>query len=132
MEIDENNKGLSSNTKTILVAEDEDVNFLFLEIVLNNIGVKVLHAKNGKEAVELCKNHREIDLALIDIKMPVMNGLDATNEIKKLRPDLPIIAQTAYALESDKKLYQNYGFDEYITKPIDKNHLSDVIQKYLD
>ena len=130
MEIEGNNKGIPSHTKTILVAEDEEVNYLYLEIVLNNNGYNVLHARNGQEAVNLCKEFPEISLALIDIKMPIMNGLDATNEIKKMRPDLPVIAQTAYALESDKKLYENYGFDEYITKPINKNYLVEIVNKH--
>lgn len=131
MGIGENSKGKLSNAKTILVAEDNDLSYMYLEIVLNNAGYNVLHARNGQEAVDLCVEYPEICLALIDIKMPIMNGLDAAIKIKKLRADLPVVAQTAYALLSDKKLFDNYGFDEYITKPIRKDYLIEVVKKYI-
>ncbi len=105
--------------KVILIAEDEDVNFRFLEAVLQKSQTQILRAKTGKEAVELCKNIGKIDLVLMDIKMPEMNGFEATKIIKKSRPDLPVIAQTAFAAQDELLRCQQSGCDDIITKPID-------------
>jgi signal transduction histidine kinase len=120
---------------TILVAEDEEVNYLFIESLLKtgfNSNIHLLHALNGREAVNICVEHSEIDLVLMDIKMPVLNGLEATKEIKKLVPNLPVIALTAYSTESDKKEALNYGCDGFISKPIDKIALFKLIDIYLN
>jgi len=114
----------------ILVAEDNDQNFFYLEIVLKNIENKILRAVNGQEAVDLCKKHPEIALILMDIKMPVMNGLDATRIIKSFRKDLPIVAVTAYAQSSDKYNIREAGCDDYLSKPINKTLLLQLIKKY--
>ena len=87
-------------------------------------------ARNGQEAVEECESNLGINLVLMDIKMPVMNGKDAMNEIKKLRPDLPIIALSAFAMESDKETALANGFDSYLSKPIDKKLLFELINKF--
>jgi len=92
-----------SGQKTILIVEDEEFNRIYFEELLNQINCKVVIAKNGIEAVEICKKNASIDLVLMDIKMPLMNGYEATQAIKKIRPNLPIIAQTAFALLGDKK-----------------------------
>jgi len=105
--------------KVILIAEDEDVNFRFLEAVLEKSQTQILRAKTGKEAVELCKNISKIDLVLMDIKMPVMNGFDATIEIKKMRPHLPVIAQTAFSGKEEILKCEQSGCNDTITKPID-------------
>ena len=109
--------------RVILIAEDEDMNYRFLEAVLQKTQTQILRAKTGREAVELCKNISKIDLVLMDIKMPEMNGFDATREIKKLRPSLPVIAQTAYAAQDELIKCQQSGCDDIITKPIDINLL---------
>lgn len=119
-------------TYTILVAEDENVNFLFIKTVLDNQPFNLIHAKNGQEALDFCENRQEIDLVLMDIKMPIMNGYEASEKIKILRPQLPIIAQTAYTTENDKKIAFKNGFDDFITKPIDPNLLLKLIKKHLD
>ena len=119
---------------TILIAEDEEVNFLFLEILLIDklrVPCKILHAIDGVEAVEMCKKDPNIDLVLMDIKMPKMNGYDATKEIKKMRPELPIVAQTAYSTREDMKKAIDAGCVEFITKPINKDILNKIIGKYL-
>jgi CheY-like chemotaxis protein len=90
-----------NGTKTILIAEDEDFNYLFLEEVLLKHKLKLMRAVNGKEAVEICEKHNSIDLVLMDIKMPVMDGYQATQKIKFLRPKLPVILQTAITEDSD-------------------------------
>ena len=93
--------------------------------------LKILHAKNGKEAVEICKEKSEIDLILMDMKMPIMNGFEATKIIKNSRPDMPIIAQTAYSTRDEKEQAFAAGCDEFISKPISEKVLFETISKYL-
>ena len=114
----------------ILVVEDEEYNFLFIEEILNNNNHKSMHAKNGIEAIELCRTHPNISLVLMDIKMPIMDGETATKLIKEIRPGLPVIAQTSYALKHEIEKYAEAGFDEYITKPINIEEFDAVIDKY--
>lgn len=118
--------------KTILLAEDEEINFLFLFELLSKQEIKILHAQNGLEAVELCKKHLEIDLVLMDVKMPEMDGLQATREIRLTRPDLPIIIQSAYAMDSDREAAFLAGATGFVSKPINKNILCEQIQKLLN
>lgn len=119
------------NKKTILIAEDEIFNFCYMEELLKPMNVKMLHAWNGLEAVELAKKHADISLVLMDIRMPEMDGHTATKLIKELRPHLPIIAQTAYASKADMKNAYASGFDNYLTKPIARELFVQVIDKYL-
>jgi PAS domain S-box-containing protein len=123
-----------SNKYTILVAEDEHVNYMYIETLFEKEidGVYTLiHAKNGKEAVDICYDNNEIDIVLMDIKMPVMNGHRATVKIKTKYPDLPVIAQTAYSTESEKQKALNSGCDDFIPKPIEKEKLLNMINTYL-
>jgi hypothetical protein len=90
----------------------------------------LIRASNGIEAVELCQKHPEINLVLMDIKMPFMDGYDATKKIKKYFPDLPVIAQTAYAMNEDKVKAAEAGCDDYITKPIKRGELLAMMEKY--
>ncbi len=113
----------------ILVAEDEQYNFIFLREILSEYKVEVIRANNGLHAVKLCNEHPEVDLVLMDIRMPVMDGLEATKKIKETFPKLPVIAQTAFALESDRKMAMNEGCDDYIAKPIRRN---DLVSKIID
>ncbi|MGC9342820.1 MAG: ATP-binding protein, partial [Bacteroidales bacterium] len=113
--------------KVILIAEDEDVNYRFLEAILQKTQAQILRAKNGQEAADLCKNINQIDIVLMDIKMPIMNGYDATIDIRKYRSNLPIIAQTAFASQEEIIKCQQVGCDDYITKPIDINILIEKI-----
>ena len=122
------------NTLTFLVAEDEDMNFLFIEILLLeklNLKCTVLHAINGQEAVDICKNNSAIDLVFMDLKMPVMSGFEATRSIKKFRPDLPIVAQTAYTSPEDKMMAIAAGCEDFLTKPLSKEILNNSIKKFL-
>ncbi len=116
--------------KIVLIAEDDDSSYKFIEMLLKKENINVLRAVNGIEALEICKRRNDISLILMDIKMPKMNGIDATREIKKLYPGLPIIAQTAYAFSSDKELVYEAGCDDYLTKPIQKTELFQCINKY--
>lgn len=118
--------------KTFLIAEDSILNFTYLEALFQKTKVKILWAKDGLEAVKICKENKEIDLVLMDIKMPVMNGLEAISEIKKLRNDLPIIVQTAYAMPEDRERSLSAGGDDYLTKPINAEELFTAINKFLN
>jgi len=118
--------------RTILIAEDEDSNFKYLEIALRKSGVNILRAKNGNEAIQLVKDHTEIDLILMDIKMPEKNGLEATREIKQMKNDIPIIALTAYAMANDREMSLEAGCDDYISKPVRRNRIYSVLSNFLD
>ncbi len=117
---------------TLLVAEDEAANFAYLEALLetlfDTIVIQLIHADNGQEAIDICRE-QQIDLVLMDIKMPVMDGYTATKQIKSLKPHLPVIAQTAYALKSEMHQYGDV-FDDYITKPFNMEKLRHVFRKY--
>ncbi len=117
--------------KTILVAEDEDTNYLFLYELLKKTGVTVIRAIDGEETVRLFKDHPEIDLVLIDLKMPVMDGFEATRLMKLLNKDVPVIAQTAYAMEGDEEKCRKAGCDDYLAKPIMKESFMAMLDKYL-
>jgi signal transduction histidine kinase/CheY-like chemotaxis protein len=105
--------------RVIIVAEDDDINFKFIETVLHETQAKILRANNGNQVIELCKSINKIDLILMDIKMPDLNGYQATQEIKENFSDIPIIAQTAFSMHDDKEKCLEAGCDDYIAKPID-------------
>lgn len=117
--------------KTILIAEDEEANFILLETLLKTTNAKVVWAKNGFETVNLCTKDNSIDLVLMDIKMPDMNGMEATKKIKKVRKSLPIIAQTAYAMSTDEDNCLRAGCDDYFAKPLKIETILEKINKYL-
>jgi len=117
--------------KTILIAEDEVNNYAYIEEILSASKAKIIHAWDGSEAVEYVKSNANISLVLMDIKMKKMDGYEALKIIKKLRPELPVIAQTAYALSRDKAQTLQAGFDNYISKPIAKSKLVELITGYL-
>ncbi len=117
----------------ILIVEDEEVSYLYVGTLLEDemeLNCRILHAKNGKEAVELCKENSEIDFVVMDLKMPIMNGFDATKLIRGFRPDLPIIAQTAYTTKDDRDRAFSAGCNEFISKPIDEENLTEIVNKY--
>jgi PAS domain S-box-containing protein len=115
----------------ILVAEDDDINFFYLKEMLSVYPVEVLRASNGHKAIELVMENPSIDIVLMDIKMPGMDGHEATREVKKIRRDLPVIAQTAYAFSSDREKAYAAGCDDYISKPINRLKLVSLLVKYL-
>lgn len=117
--------------KTILVAEDEEINFLFIETLIEPTGAEVKHVWNGQQAIDEIKNNKNIDMILMDIKMPIIDGYQATREIKLLRPDIPVVAQTAYALGDDKIHCFDAGCEEYLSKPLRKNILYSILHKLL-
>jgi CheY-like chemotaxis protein len=109
------------NNRVVLITEDEEVNFFYLKTLLQKAEAKVIRAKNGKEAVEIiAKNKGEIDLILMDLNMPVMDGYEAMRIIKAKHPSIPIIAQTAYTMNNDRHRCLEAGFNDYIAKPINR------------
>ena len=114
----------------ILITEDEKDIDTYLSIILRKIGKEILHTENGLEAVEACRKNMDIDLILMDIKMPEMNGYEATREIRKFNNEVIIIAQTAYALDGDREKAIEAGCNDYITKPINRDDLIEMLRKY--
>ena len=117
--------------KVILIVEDDEVNVRFLEAILQDSDVQILHACNGYQAVQLCKSINKIDLVLMDIKMPEMDGFEATRQIRQFNKKISIIAQTAYILEIDKEQCFAVGCNECITKPIDIKDFLDMVNSFL-
>ena len=119
-----------SHGLTILIAEDEDINYMFLEILLLPMNWKLIRARNGQEAVDMVHADPSIRLILMDIRMPIMDGYQAAILIKEFRPDLPILAQTAYANNFEIEKYRAV-FDDYMTKPLRIQILKQKISKFL-
>ena len=129
--VDKKPKIVKNNIEiSILVAEDEEYNLLYINELFSKTNYKIVEAANGLEAVEKANNHPEIKLILMDIKMPIMNGFEAMIEIKKNQPNIPIIALSAFAMESDKENALAKGFDAYVSKPIDKKLLFSLIEEF--
>jgi CheY-like chemotaxis protein len=119
-------------TNTILVAEDDYANFYFLQTLLKqNTSAKIIHALNGKEAVDKCSQNPEIGLVLMDIKMPVIDGIEATRQIRAINSKIPIVAITAYAMSGDAVRILEAGFDYFLPKPIDKDLLLAIISEFI-
>ncbi len=124
-------KAKSLKGRTILIAEDGTTARLYFKITLKESEAKLIFAKNGKEAVDFYKKHPEIDLVLMDLGMPIMNGFDAMGFILKHDPQAKIIAQTAYAMADEKERCYEIGCKDYLTKPIQKEQLISVIKKWI-
>ncbi len=117
--------------KTFLIAEDEEDNFRYLEVALSISNASLIWARNGLEAVDIFNRIGGIDLVLMDIKMPEMDGYSATKEIKLMNNAVPVIAQTAYAMSEEKEKSKLAGCDDYIAKPINYTDLLKVIHKHV-
>ena len=117
--------------KTILIVEDAIVSYELITKFLKKSKVRFLHVTDGEQAVDLCKKNDGIDLVLMDVQLPIMDGLEATRQIKAFKPNLPIIAQTANTMNDDKLNILNAGCDDYISKPINRRELSEKIDQYI-
>ncbi|NPA69150.1 MAG: response regulator [Chlorobi bacterium] len=118
--------------KKVLIVEDEIMNYLYLEEALRETSAEVIWCKNGQEAVEKVVAEKNLfDVILMDVKMPLMNGYEATKIIKKYKPEIPIIIQTAYAMQNEKQKGYDAGCDEYLEKPIKQDRLLSAIHKFL-
>lgn len=118
--------------RVVLITEDEEVNFYYLKTIFKKTEAKIIRAKNGKEAVDLIRDHGGgIDLVLMDLNMPVMDGYEAMKIIKSQHPEIPIIAQTAYTLSEDRNKCLRAGFNDYISKPINRVALFRLVKENL-
>ena len=129
----EENNVLPTNwrNKIILIAEDDDINYHFLEAVFADSQAQLIHVNDGVQAIDICHKIAKIDLILMDIKMPEKSGYEAIQEIKKFRKDIPIIVQTAYTQKEDKEKSFAVGCNDYITKPIDIERLLSLMRVWL-
>ena len=126
-----NNTDFNWDGKVLLIAEDEDFNYLFLEEVLITTKARLIRAHDGVQTIDLFKSNPRIDLILMDMQMPVMSGYQATQAIKNLNPKVPVIAQTAYSYSEAYQQIKDAGCDDFVTKPIDILTLKKTIHKYL-
>ncbi len=127
---DTDNKKIMKKRHTLLIAEDDEVNYYFMESILSK-EFELLHAENGEETLKLLKENPEISLILMDIKMPgEFDGYETTQKIREINQQIPIIAQTAYAMESDKMKALDAGCNDYISKPYSPNDLRSLIRQY--
>ncbi len=109
--------------KRVMIVEDDEMSFIYLKEVLKSTNIEIIHAWNGIEAVELASADQNIDLILMDIKLPEMDGYEATRQIKQFNESVPVIAQTAYAMADDEQKSKQVGCDDYISKPINRRKL---------
>lgn len=117
---------LPSNIK-VLIAEDDEISFFYLKYILQKFTQNIIHAQNGKEAVEYLKNNPDIKLVLMDSNMPELNGMDAVKQIRNFNSEVFIIAQSAYAHNGYRNHTIEAGCNAYIEKPINKNKLYEII-----
>ncbi len=117
--------------KTILITEDVDVNFLFLEKILSATGASIIRSLDGENAIETIKNNPAISLVLMDIYMPGIDGFEATKRIKQIRPELPVIIQTIQNLETGRELSLESGADGFVQKPLNISKLLSIIDRFI-
>jgi signal transduction histidine kinase/ActR/RegA family two-component response regulator len=129
--LETSNTTLDSGHFTVLIAEDDRFSFLYLKACLSAVNCTILHAINGKEAVKLVNQNASIDVILMDINMPEMDGDKALEEIRKINKEVPVIAQTGLAMSGDKEKMLQAGFNDYISKPISPKVLMTTINKHL-
>ena len=126
----EEENGNEKKKLKILIAEDDEASELLLSTFVKKLGEIVISAKNGAEAVEACLDNPNLDLVLMDLQMPEIDGIEATRQIRLFNPNLVIIAQTAYAVTKNREMAMKAGCNDYLLKPINKNELLVIIQKY--
>ncbi len=124
-------ENLKIKGKTILIAEDEILNYKLLETLVKRTGADVVWAKDGLQALDIVKSRSDIDLVFMDIKMPKMNGYEATKKIKQIKPKLPVIAQTAFAFADEKKRIIQSGCDRFLKKPLQKQEIYKALSDFL-
>lgn len=116
---------------SIVIAEDEESNFIYMAEVLEELKLNIIWAKNGREAVDVCKENNNVQMVLMDIKMPELNGYEATQKIREFNKELPIVAQTAFALGDEKSKALEAGCNAYISKPFKKSDLISLLESFL-
>lgn len=115
----------------MLIAEDDIISFELYKARLEEFNLNLLHAKNGQVAVDMLKVNPDVGLILMDIKMPVLNGYEATKYIREFNKDVPIVAQTAFAMIPEQKIILESGFTDFLSKPIDEETLFGLLNKYM-
>ena len=126
----ETGKSKKPEKQLVLVTEDHDLNYAYLEKALKRLSISVIRAHNGREAINICRENTRIGLIIMDIKMPVMDGWTAIRKIKSLRPELPVFVVTAYMLNNEEHISYEAGCDEYMTKPVNFSILARKLKKY--
>jgi len=129
---EENKYGFDFTGKKVLVVEDNQISFKLMLAVLSQVHVEVVHALNGRDAIDLCSGERPFDLVLMDMQMPEVNGLEATRKIKQLHPDLPVIATTANTYFEDEVACKEAGCDAFLTKPLKFRQLFEQMQLFFE
>jgi len=117
--------------KTLMIVEDVPSNYQLLNAYLGKSGARLIHVDNGLDAVDLIKSKTHIDLIIMDIRLPKLNGLLAAKEIRKMSRTIPIIAQTAFAMQSDREMCLGAGCDEFLAKPFRKHELMQLIALFI-
>ncbi len=116
--------------KVILVAEDDELNYEYLKVIFEPTGAKLIRAKDGSQVIKICTN-LHFDLILMDIRLPIMNGIQASQQLREMGVKTPIIAQTAFAMDEDEQLCINAGCNSYIAKPLSKEKLFNLVKKFI-
>jgi two-component system, cell cycle response regulator DivK len=116
-------------SKNIVIAEDDETNFLLIKEYLEYTKANILWTKDGKETIRIVDINKNIDLVLMDIQLPEVNGFEALQTIRRKHPKMPVVAITAYAVSGDRERGLKAGFNEYLAKPVSRKTLMDVILK---
>ena len=128
---DKSPEPVQQSEPVVLIAEDDDSNFRYIEVVLKKSSFKVLRAINGHETLEICRTNPEVKILLMDLKMPGMDGFEATRQIREFLPDLPIVVLSAYISVADEEAARSAGCNDYITKPVSKAKLLETLDRLL-
>jgi CheY-like chemotaxis protein len=127
-----NKYGFDFSGRKVLVVEDNQISFKLMLAVLSQVNVEVVHALNGRDAIDLCNFENPFDLVLMDMQMPEVNGLEATRKIKQMHPDMPVIATTANTFFEDEVACKEAGCDAFLTKPLKFRQLFEQMQLFFD
>lgn len=118
--------------KVVLVVEDNEISYKLISAVLLQVNIDVVRAVNGQQAIELCAGEDRFDLVLMDMQMPEVNGLEATRQIKLVRPQLPVVATTANTFDEDEAACREAGCDAFLSKPLQFRKLFELMHSFLD
>ncbi len=124
-------KKVNWESKTILIVEDTPSSNMYFEAVLSETKAKLIWTDNGEDACNISAENKDIDVVLMDMRLPVMSGFAATEKIRQIRPDLPIIAQSAYVNSGEKQRSMEIGCNDFLPKPVSVDKLLTTIEKYL-
>ena len=118
--------------KVVLVVEDNAISFKLISAVLNQVKATVVHASNGKQAIELCSSEAHFDMVFMDMQMPEVDGLEATRVIKQMKPWLPVVATTAHTFDENAEACMEAGCDAFLAKPLQFKKMFELMQSFFD